>query len=217
MTEKDLYKTHFTNITPQRGFLTSQQSLITIVDVDITYENHFILNKIKEDTLDYFFTKNGPIRICPYQKNFSLESDNFDDLKFFNIYQIQNFTEKSSFIKKTYKYSKAPFEKEIKNNKIIFKINESTSKFLEKKVKLYLGRTAEEINPIYSPKIYIDHSTSIKIYHTDGYDKILSYIEEVFFQLKLSGKLYKTKNGLRIILNDKFRNLNAKKGREDAL
>jgi hypothetical protein len=211
-TNLNIFNTHFENMMPQKGFLTSSQSLIPIIDIDLTYENHFILKIIQEESIPYFFVENGPLRINPYQEFFIIEAkdkETFNYLNSCNFYEIKNYSilnNKTSFVEHSFEKKIIPFEKEVKENKFIYKINLEISKILEKKDVLIFGN-GKNINPLQDPKLYIDHSKSIKRYITEGLPNIILEIDKIFKDLNLSGKLYKTRNGLRIILNDKFRNL----------
>lgn len=220
--ESNIYQTHFTNMMPQRGFLTSSQSLISVIDVDLTYENSFILKKIQEEEVIHFFVENGPLRINPHQKFFIIEAkdeETFSYLKSCNFYDILNFSlsnNRTSFVEQIFDKEIVPFKKEIKENKFIYNITPEISKILEKKHS-FLFAHPDNINPMRGLKLFIDNSDSIKIYNLEGLESVISYIDKVFKNLSLSGKLYRTRNGLRIILNDKFRNLLDNNERQSAL
>jgi hypothetical protein len=214
--ESILYKTHFTNMMPQRGYLNSVQPLVTVIDIDLIYQENFLLHKFAEEDITHFFVKNGPIKINPYQKSFSIEVENKESFEYFNLckfyiikggYKYKN--NRSSFGEANYKVKEIQFKKTIKNNKLLFEITPENSKTL-KKLKSFVFAHPNEINPMYNLHIYIEKSRSFKMYNEKGYEHVLSYIDKKFKKLKLSGKLYKTRHGLRILLNDKFRDLSDK-------
>lgn len=213
----NLKKTHFVNMMPQRGFLTSEQSFVTVIDIDLTYESDFILKIFKEDGIMHFFIKNGPLKINPYQKNFTIEIEDKDSMEFIdncNFYEVTGGyildNNIKSYAKSDYETKKIDcFEKEKNGNIFTFKIKPEYIDFLEK-TNFLLFAHPQEIDLMYNAKLYIENNISIKKYNIEGYDSILLYIEETFKKLKLSGKLYKTKNGLRIILTDKFRDISKK-------
>jgi len=216
-----LKKTQFSNLMPQRGFLTSAQNFVTIIDIDLTYESHFFIKALREDDILHFFVKNGPIKINPYQKNFIIEVEDKNDLKIINscnfyIVEGKNIysNNTTSFREFNHIHTKVNyFTKKIKENKVIFTIKSKFRKKLEKINSLYFVPD-KDLNVVYSPKIYIYNDASIKKYNKEGYDSVLEYIHKIFKKLNLSGRLYKTRNGLRVILTDKFRDISKTKDLE---
>lgn len=224
----NIYKTHFVNMMPQRGFLTSVQPLISIIDVDLSDEKVFEIVSFKDGDIPFIFVKNGPFRINPYQEYFSVESNNVQDLEVFDSYKFYFIKNKeiikqpglSTFIDTSFEFEKIIFKKEKKDNQICYRINPKDIKILNNldyKFVICSSSKKEDIDPLYSLKILINNNTSVTKFYKEGYNSVISFIDEKFKELKLSGNLYRTKNGLRVILNDKFRNISDLNKKDDII
>lgn len=211
--ESNLYKTHFVNMMPQRGFLTSEQSLVTVIDLDLNYDTIFFVKVFKEEDHSFLFVENGPIKISPFQKDFSIKVENSESLEYFKNYKFYilegNFTNEnntSTFLKSNHKFVEIPVTKNISDDTIKYEFHTNAIKILENQ-NFIIYASDENLDPVYNYRIRIDKSLSTKKYYTEGYDSVIDLVDNNFKNLNLSGNLYKTRNGLRIILKDKFRDI----------
>ena len=204
----ELYKTYFCNLLPNRGFLVSAQPYAPSIDIDLKYDTNFkVIKIIESDNKPFIYVRNGPFKVCPYQGSFSVECENTETLEYFDSCKF--------YIKRPYykilRNSKMGFEeivfgKKIESNKIIYSIDPEAAERLNKKSRLYCA-PENEFTVRDSFKIYINTSKSTCIYYKEGLDPILNHIDQKFIDFNLSGSLYETKNGLRIFLSDKFRDI----------
>jgi hypothetical protein len=204
----ELYKTYFCNLLPNRGFLVSAQPYAPSIDIDLKYDTNFkVIKIIESDNKPFIYVRNGPFKVCPYQGSFSVECENTETLEYFDSCKF--------YIKRpNYKilrnsnlgFEEIVFNKTIESNKIIYSIDPEAAERLSKKSRLYCA-PENEFTVRDSFKIYINTSKSTCIYYKEGIDPILDHIDQKFIDFNLSGSLYETKNGLRIFLSDKFRDV----------
>jgi len=209
-----LYKSHFVNMMPQRGFLTSSQNQITAIDIDLDYDTEFYATIFTDDDKPFVFIKNGPLKICPFQKIFKVICENEETFKYFSnckFYKPEgNYKTKDgiwSFADADFYFSEIIFDKSIENNTITFSVLPESINAMLKTNALICSPAGHAIDPYYGFKIYMSLNQSCIMYYREGYDKILKFIDDKFKELNFSGHLYKTKNGLRILLTDKFRDI----------
>ena len=209
-----LYKSHFVNMMPQRGFLTSAQNLITAIDIDLDYDTEFYATIFTDDNKPFVFIKNGPLKICPYQKTFKIICENEETFKYFSdckFYKPEgNYKTKDgiwSFADADFYFSDVPFEKKVENNTITFSILPESINAMLRSNALICSPPTQVLDPYYGFKVYMSLNQSCIMYYSEGYEKILKFVDDKFKELNLSGHLYKTKNGLRILLTDKFRDI----------
>jgi hypothetical protein len=221
--ESNLYKTHFVNMMPQRGFLTSEQSLVTAIDVDLNYDIHFFVKIFKEEGHSFLFVENGPMKISPYQEKIIIEVDNSEALNFLSQYKFyilkgdfDNKNLSSTFLKSSHEFLELPIKKIINGNQIIYNFDKESTKILDEN-DFIIYASEDNLDPVYSYKIRIDKSGSSKIFYTEGFESIIKLIDKNFKDLNLSGNLYKTRNGLRILLKDKFRDISKEENIESIL
>ena len=204
-TEFNLYGSVIHCMTPERGYIASEQDRIFITDIDFKSKETFDLIIYKDLDRHYYFTKSDCCTINPYQKKFTLKFNkkylNLIDSLF--VYGIKNG-----------KLFKVDLNKKIRKQSIEYTFEEdqinnfSTLIFSEKKDKVDLN---------YDLKINVVNNIACKIYIDYQLEGLIKAIDKVFFEENLSGNLYRTQNGFRIILNNKFFNLKIEKERLEAI
>ena len=204
----ELYKTYFCNLLPNRGFLVSSQPYAPSIDIDLRYDTNFkVVKVIESDNKPFIYVKNGPFKVCPFQGSFSVECEDTETLEYLDLCKF--YIKRPNY--KILRNSKIGFEeiifdKKIEFNKIIYSISPEVAEHLSNKSRLYCAPESE-FTVQDSFKIYINTIRSTCIYYKHGINEIIDYIDQKFIDLNLSGSLYETKNGLRIFLSDKFRDI----------
>ena len=201
----NLYESIIHCMTPDRGYLQSEQNFVFVTDVDFKVKYKFDIVTYKDLDKYYYFYKSGCGSINPYQKKFIIKSS-CDSIKTINNLKI-------------FCYKKGEV-KEIKLKKTIRK-NTIEYHFTEKQVSgsslLIFSKDYNSIDLKYDLRINVVNNIASKIYLKKGLRELVSKIDSVFEKEKLSGNLYRTRNGFRIILSDEFRNLEIEKSRFDSI
>jgi len=209
-----LYKTELSNMAPQRGFLVSYQPYAMILDVDLNSQREFNAQIFNDNGKEYVFLRDGPIKINFYQKYIQFHGDNktldfiknakFLDLK---VQYIQPEPGVVAFKKFDFNFQQINLEKEIGGNYVKFKISESLIDQLSDKSSILMTKDVFSINPSYDLYLSLTNNKSQNLFYQKGEEYVISYLENKFEEYKLSGNIYRTKNGLRVILTDKIRDI----------
>jgi len=189
----DLYSSEYNH----RGYINSIQKYIGLIDVDfISSDNNFTIdftNNLTLYPLDVY-----QLNICPYQKSFDINFINMDkkSISEISIYDRNN--------------NDLNFKKEIDNNsKVKFNIPKDIRC---RKDEFYILK--DKKNDLMF-KIFVNYNASKRIYAENGEEKIINDIEKYLTQNKITSNIYRTQNGLRVILLDKLRGLFDKDSYQD--
>jgi len=200
----NLFVTNFADFMPQRGFVVSNQRILPVIDIDTSVALSYDIVPMEEKGKQFFFTENGPCKANIYQPYIDLNIKNDE-----NKTHINYLMECKTFIK-NYKnnarWEELPVTKEIKDNRLRINFPEG---LFENKSHSYIlfAKDKKSMDIKYDFRILADTNESIKYVIKNGLDLLISVIDKKMEENKLSGKLYRTKNGLRLILTDKFRDL----------
>jgi len=200
----NLFVTNFADFMPQRGFVVSNQRILPVIDIDTSVALSYDIVPMEEKGKQFFFTENGPCKANIYQPYIDLNIKNDE-----NKTHINYLIECKTFIK-NYKnnarWEELPVTKEIKDNRLRINFPEG---LFENKSHSYIlfAKDKKSMDIKYDFRILADTNESIKYVIKNGLDLLISVIDKKMEENKLSGKLYRTKNGLRLILTDKFRDL----------
>lgn len=197
----DLFVTNFADFMPQRGFIVSNQRILPIVDIDTSVSFSYDIVPMEEKGKKFFFTENGPCKANVHQPYIDLNIKNDEEKK-----HIEYLMSCKTFIK-NYKnnarWEEIDLPKEIKNNCLRINFPEG---IFENKSHSYIlfAKDKKSMDIKYDFRILTDTNESIKYVIKNGLDLLISVIDKKMEENKLSGRMYKTKNGLRLILTDKF-------------
>lgn len=200
----NLFVTNFADFMPQRGFVVSNQRILPVVDIDTSVALSYDIVPMEEKGKQFFFTENGPCKANIHQPYLDLNIKNDE-----NKTHINYLMECKTFIK-NYKnnarWEELPVVKEIKDNRLRINFPEG---LFENKSHSYIlfAKDKKSMDIKYDFRILADTNESIKYVIKNGIDPLISVIDKKMEENKLSGRLYRTKNGLRLILTDKFRDL----------
>lgn len=227
MINQNIYDTAFTNFAPQRGFLASTQDKIFITDVDIFKEKEdgYNLLEILDRNNKFYFSKSGPpsINLCkPFIKfNFKNKAqlNNFRKLKVYLKYYENNKYKKIKKInyklktdKTSITYSFPDLNKFIPKIKNDYKIeNNQIVKNNNKTYQIVFSCDAKIINLNYGLRALVcQHDIKNEL-------ELLNLFSDIFAKEELSGRIYRTQKGFRIILTDRFLDLSKHEQRIKAL
>ena len=181
----DLYKTEYNHL---RGYINSLQQNISIVDIDFvertTFNLEFDKNRFTLNPFDIF-----QLNISIYQKYFDL---NLINLKEDMIHNLNIYDENNNLLN---------FTKKIDGSNVRYYISEELK---DRKDKLYF---LKDIKNNLSLNIYVNYDISKKIYMDHGENPLIENAIKYLNTNKISSNIYKTSNGLRVILLDRARNL----------
>jgi len=218
-----LLRTNFSNMAPQRGFITSYQPYALVSDIDLASQTVFNAQLLESGSKKFIFIRNGPFKISLYQKYFEIHGDE-QALSYINTFKFfvgtVNYTTRddiNAFAVPDLLLKEINFAKEVLADRIIFHIDDETIKILENISSIICSPDVLNLDPSYDLRIYLFHNQSEKIYYQEGYDAVISYLENIFKEQSLTGCIYKTKNGLRVILSDKIRDLEDKNTRDSTV
>lgn len=197
----NLYITNFSDFMPQRGFLTSNQRTIAIADVDTSVNFQYNLIPIKENDKVFLFAENGPCKINIYQKYIDLTIKETEYLE--HLYKCKSFIKNFD---KNGAWEEIELNKEIIDNNLRLSFDEEL--FVDKKYSyIIFSKDLQSLDAKYDFRILTDKNISIKYVLEKNIEYLVDLIGKTLEKEKSSGRVYKTKNGLRIILTDKFRDL----------
>ena len=178
-----LYKTHLTNMAPQRGFITSYQPYIMVLDVDLNSQIEFNAQIFNDNGKRYIFLKDGPARINPNQNyiQFNGNSETIDfikNAKFLSLKTkfIDRQSKMFSFKKFDFDFKEVLFEKEITENSIKLKIPQNLNETLLNKYSIMMTKDLFSINPSYDLYLGITNNESQNLFYQKGEDYVMSYI-----------------------------------------
>lgn len=200
---------------PQRGFIVSYQPYAMVLDIDLECQKEYTAQLINDSEIKHLFLRNGPIKLNPHQGYFEINGDTktIEYIKNLKTYSIQgNYAttkdEIYAFTEPRFALKELGFEKVISENSVKFLIHESIIDKMSDANVIILCKDVESIDPSYDLSCFLFKNKSQDLFYKNGLDYILNILEEKFLNYKLSGNIYRTKNGLRIILTDKIRDLN---------
>ena len=209
-----LYATELTNLAPQRGFLISFQPYVMILDIDLNNQKEYNAKLLKDNNKQYLFIKDGPVKININQDyiQFNGDKDTVDYIqnsKFLTlkVKYLQPEPGVVAFKKFDFDFKQIFLEKEVKENSVIFKLPKELMQTLADESTILMTQDVLKINPSYDLYLGISKNKSENLYYEKGEDFVISYLENKFVEYKLSGNIYRTRNGLRVILTDKVRDM----------
>jgi len=195
----DLYDTELLSFVDEGGYILSIQNNIFIADIDnVYYKKKINLIVFEEDGRHLFSVKNKPFKISHNQKFFDVKIINKEKIEYFlNLKTYLIDTRNDSFIKELH------LNKKIYKNFIRFYINKD--ELQNGNMIIFLDSSKYGFDPRYDLKCHISKEASEDFILKYGENKLIEEIEKKIKEYKASGHLYKTQNGLRLILTDKFR------------
>lgn len=200
----NLFVTNFADFMPQRGFVVSNQRVLSVVDIDTSVAFSYDIVPMEEKGKQFFFTENGPCKVNIHQPYIDLNIKNDEDKKHINyLLECKTFVKN---YKNNARWEELPVIKEIVNN--CLRINFPEGLFEGKSHSYILfAKDKKSMDIKYDFRILTDTNESIKYVIKNGLDLLISVIDKKMEENKLNGRIYRTKNGLRLILTDKFRDL----------
>lgn len=200
----NLFVTNFADFMPQRGFIVSNQRVLSIVDIDTSVAFSYDIVPMEEKGKKFYFTENGPCKANIYQPYIDLNIKNDENKTHLNyLFECKTFVKN---YKNNARWEELPVTKEIKDNCLRINFPEG---IFENRSQSYIlfAKDKKSMDIKYDFRILTDTNESIKYVIKNGLDLLISVIDKKMEENKLNGRIYRTKNGLRLILTDRFRDL----------
>lgn len=198
---------------PQRGFLMSYQPYCMIVDVDLEPQWDYNAKIVEDSKKKFIFFTDGPFKINAYQKYLNVHGDAdiinyFKELKFYSMNgRILTKNNIYAFGTPELSLTEINLDREVHEGYVKFLIDDASAEQISKFALIYGTVNKDHLDPSYDIKVHNLQNKSQDLFSLKGYDYLLEEIEKKFFEYNLSGNIYRTRGGLRLILTDQVRDI----------